>query len=681
MTVNPDSFRDTTTDELSNPSLQTITVTPGDFLIFTPVTYTLPANKTVEDLTAFVSSTQQQLTTPLQDADLLSISTNFFPTLGIRTNNWLSFSEQYPTLAQQVQTIAFGISTHLTNIACDLPADMNVVDSNNEVSTLDVAKFLLPILAVETVSGQVRTFNPGKLFYDFGNGQSPLFMPGDQLYNALLEAIQKEHLPFTIENKISILSADAGEDISVEEDHIAILTPGLNTYITDENFSTDENFQMTWEQISGPKFQPVDAHRFASFEQIYGDQIATFRLTVTDDRTGQTSEDEKQVTVLNKNDAPTVSIDNITGTGGQPIIVNVSGYDPNGDSLTYTWKSITDPSISINTSEDSPQMKFTAPQVTKLTNYIFEVTASDGNGGMTTKEVTVSIRPKSTAVTQTKKTVKTVQVQLPNPTDPASIDDKITKLIHLLNTNQPDQKSECRLLVAELTLDDVGVDNLSDEQKDKVVEALMAHAGALSECEIINSMHIMPSERKEEFLLLLTKSSDIDVQIMAWEDLGTHFHRKPEATQALKNLLRTAQTTSSWGQPTQADRIYEALVRIDGGKANYTVGERVAFKYETTIDGKVYVVSGKGTVNEAFYGWNKPKHWYPVIPDQGSIQVELKNPGLLDYISSEPNFSLNQLGFQKGPLRNLDKSSPGLTHEYNYIALSYDRLRPLSRPS
>lgn len=95
------------------------------------------------------------------------------------------------------------------------------------------------------------------------------------------------------------------------------------------------------------------------------------------------------------NQVPTANAgSNQATTAGVQVVLNGSASsDPDGDTLSYTWRQLSGPSVTFS-SATSATTTFTAPSVTQSTTLEFELEVSDSGGLAATDTTTVTVNPK-----------------------------------------------------------------------------------------------------------------------------------------------------------------------------------------------------------------------------------------------------------------------------------------------
>lgn len=118
-----------------------------------------------------------------------------------------------------------------------------------------------------------------------------------------------------------------------------------------------------------------------------------FKVTVVDD-SGKPADDTKPAPTPAENVAPVAHIAGPVGAveaGSQVSLSAADSTDANGDKLTYTWMSQDGKTLS---GEDKSVVTFTAPDVTKESQYVVNLKVSDGILSDTT-EYTLNVKAKS----------------------------------------------------------------------------------------------------------------------------------------------------------------------------------------------------------------------------------------------------------------------------------------------
>ena len=167
-------------------------------------------------------------------------------------------------------------------------------------------------------------------------------------------------------------TANAGVDQSVNEEVVVTLLGNG----TDSDGSVS-SYQ--WSQTSGTTVSlNGSSNASASFTAptINSNETLTFQLTVTDED-GATAIDSVDITVVNLNQAPTISIDAVYSFAeNNTVSITAMSSDPDMDALSHQWEQTSGETIDF--SMDHNVITFTTPEVNMNTSIGFKVTASDG---------------------------------------------------------------------------------------------------------------------------------------------------------------------------------------------------------------------------------------------------------------------------------------------------------------
>ncbi len=176
-------------------------------------------------------------------------------------------------------------------------------------------------------------------------------------------------------------AADAGDDQEVE---------GQSLVAMDASGSSDPDGDLltyAWQQTSGPIVALSDSTAVKpTFLAPLQKAVLTFEVVVSD---GEDSSPADSITITVANHAPSADAgDDQTVTGGDEVTLSGSGYDTDGDPLTYQWTQTSGPTVAL-ADDTSPETIFTAP-VPKGT-LVFELATDDGSESSEPATVTVTI--------------------------------------------------------------------------------------------------------------------------------------------------------------------------------------------------------------------------------------------------------------------------------------------------
>ena len=148
-----------------------------------------------------------------------------------------------------------------------------------------------------------------------------------------------------------------------------------------------QNLAYSWTQIGGPSVSLSDPTRQdPTFVAPYlpsglGSQTLTFQLTVTGGNTTTTSLVNVVIVKLNHAPVADAGVNQNVYEGSAVTLSGVNSYDPDGDTITYSWTQISGPQVTMSASNGSTT-SFTAPALgssSGTTTLIFALTVSDGS--------------------------------------------------------------------------------------------------------------------------------------------------------------------------------------------------------------------------------------------------------------------------------------------------------------
>ena len=182
--------------------------------------------------------------------------------------------------------------------------------------------------------------------------------------------------------------ADAGPDQTVREfSRVKLIGEGSDP--------DGDRITYSWNQISGPQ---VTYDVFLTELSFVAPDVSTdetismeFELSVRD-QFGAVTTDTAIITVDAINHPPTANAGPDQTVGENATVqLSGSGFDADGDALTYSWKQISGPTVDISQSEAS--LTFVAPSglPNKTISMVFELQVSDSFGGSDTDSAKVMV--------------------------------------------------------------------------------------------------------------------------------------------------------------------------------------------------------------------------------------------------------------------------------------------------
>jgi hypothetical protein len=181
--------------------------------------------------------------------------------------------------------------------------------------------------------------------------------------------------------------ANAGTDLSASLPNPAIQLNGSLSYDPDGTITS-----YLWSRISGPGSVTLTNSTTAT-PNVVGVQAGeyVFELTVTDNK-GLTAKDQVKLTVTSAGNIPPVAkAGNDTGIAvpsSSAVLDGRSSYDPDGIIVTYEWKQLSGPSVSVLANNYG---SVTVVNGLIEGEYLFELTVTDNKGASSKDSVLVRV--------------------------------------------------------------------------------------------------------------------------------------------------------------------------------------------------------------------------------------------------------------------------------------------------
>jgi hypothetical protein len=214
--------------------------------------------------------------------------------------------------------------------------------------------------------------------------------------------------------RLSVTDDEGGvstDDVSVTVNpvnHVPVVNAGADQFVDEQSAvsligtASDPDadgllVSYSWSQLAGTPVSLTGADSLnAGFQAPTLKQAAvlTFRLTVTDDE-GGVSSDEVQVTVNPVNHVPVVDAGTDQVVDEQTVVtLTGSASDPDADGIleSYQWSQVGGTAVQINNA-DSTTATFTAPTLKQAVTLTLRLTVTDDEGGVAYDDISVMVNP------------------------------------------------------------------------------------------------------------------------------------------------------------------------------------------------------------------------------------------------------------------------------------------------
>ncbi len=294
-----------------------------------------------------------------------------------------------------------------------LPAGFNVETGTAAPSQVHSAGFSLDQPEVSALTGPTKKISALWISAD-GDMVEPYvyFTDGENWYSIAIEQTTGSlfHFPSSIEVEEIYASANSGQSGSITVGYVypilAKARAGSDQSVQEEQAvyldgraSTGQGaIAFKWTQIEGPSVELQNANTATpSFGAPEVDELGarlSFRLLVTDFEGAESSD----IVVINiKNEKVPNNIPPVIGAipvasvdEGAHVVLAASAFDPDGDTLKYTWAQTSGPTANLS-GDKTATLSFGAPEISEDSVLTFQIKVADGHGHSTTKDVLVTI--------------------------------------------------------------------------------------------------------------------------------------------------------------------------------------------------------------------------------------------------------------------------------------------------
>ncbi len=165
----------------------------------------------------------------------------------------------------------------------------------------------------------------------------------------------------------------------------------------------NDSLSIQWKQVGGEQVElssaTVAEPTFTAPDVGNGlVKILTFELSVTDPY-GATDKDTIKITVMSRNQSPTADAgSDQTVNKNDEVTLQGDGSDPDGDALSYHWSQIDGPVVELSDASDQNASFDTSTMPRSSGVLRFQLTVSDGFGGLARDSVVVKVNAAKTTL-------------------------------------------------------------------------------------------------------------------------------------------------------------------------------------------------------------------------------------------------------------------------------------------
>ncbi|MBM2852861.1 MAG: Peptidase [Candidatus Nitrosotenuis sp.] len=199
-----------------------------------------------------------------------------------------------------------------------------------------------------------------------------------------------------------MISPSFGQTSHAKDHAQSIVKAGDYVTLSGAGINPDDDLVIEWKQTGGEKVTlsstAVSEPTFTAPDVKNGRvKILTFELSVTD--RGTTQNTTIKITVIPRNQLPTANAGSDQSVSkNDRVTLRGNGSDQNGDVLLYRWSQVNGPTIKLSDVNDQ-NPSFDTSTLTRSSAVLrFQLTVSDGYGGVARDSVVIKVNAAKTAL-------------------------------------------------------------------------------------------------------------------------------------------------------------------------------------------------------------------------------------------------------------------------------------------